>query len=193
MIPMLLTYSLFFVLAMIVPSVRVWRSTGVNPLVLARDDSAEGFVAGVFKLALVVLGGYFLLGSVGITSGIGRIYMPFSTVVASVGWGLIAASLGWIVIAQLNMGRSWRIGIDHARATDLVSDGLFRFSRNPIFLGMVGLLTGLVLVQPDAITFAALVAGYISISMQIRSEEAHLSALHGDAYAAYHSKVRRWL
>ncbi len=192
MLPMLLTYSLFFVLAMIVPSVRVWRSTGVNPLVLARDDSAEGFVAGVFKLALAVLGGYFLLGSLGITSGIGKIHMPFRAVGAAVGWALIAASLVWILIAQLNMGRSWRIGIDHARATDLVSVGLFRFSRNPIFLGMVGMLTGLVLVQPDAVTLAALVAGFISISVQIRAEEAHLLALHGEAYAEYHSKVRRW-
>jgi protein-S-isoprenylcysteine O-methyltransferase Ste14 len=193
MLPMLLTYCLFFVLAMIVPSVRVWRATGINPLVLARDDSAEGFVAGTFKLALAVLGGYLLLGSLGYTAGVGAFQWPWGAFVASIGWGLIAASLGWVLIAQLNMGRSWRIGIDHARVTDLVSGGLFRFSRNPIFLGMVVLLIGLVLVQPDAITLAALVAGFISISVQIRFEEQHLSALHGDAYARYCSRVRRWI
>ena len=193
MLTLLLTYCLFFVLAMIMPSVRMWRATGVNPLVLARDDSAEGFVAGIFKLALVTLGGYFLLGTFGVTAGIGGFQWPLGAMVARVGWGLIATSLGWVLIAQVNMGRSWRIGIDHARTTDLVSGGLFRFSRNPIFLGMVALLSGLVLVQPDAITLAALVAGFISISVQIRFEEVHLSALHGDAYEQYCRKVRRWI
>ena len=193
MLSLLLVFCLFFVLAMIVPSLRVWRSTGINPLVLAREDSAEGFVAGIFKFSLVVLAGYFLLGSLGFTAGIGEFQWPWRDVVARIGWGLIAASLGWVLFAQVNMGRSWRIGIDHARATDLVSGGLFRFSRNPIFLGMVTWLVGLLLVQPDAVTLAALVAGFISISVQIRLEEEHLSVLHGDAYAQYCGKVRRWI
>jgi protein-S-isoprenylcysteine O-methyltransferase Ste14 len=193
MLSLLLVYCLFFVLAMVVPSVRVWRATGVNPMVLARNDSAEGFVAGVFKLALAALGGYFLLGSLGFTGAIGGFYWPWGAVVARLGWAMVAASLVWVLIAQVNMGRSWRIGIDHARATDLIFGGLFRFSRNPIFLGMVALLVGLVLVQPDAVTLAALVAGFISISVQIRVEEQHLSALHGDAYAQYCSRVRRWI
>jgi protein-S-isoprenylcysteine O-methyltransferase Ste14 len=193
MLALLLTYCIFFILAMIVPSVRVWRATGINPLVLARDDSAEGFVAGIFKLALLMLGGYFLLGSLGFTSMIGSFQWPLPAVVASAGWCLIVASLVWVLVAHVNMGRSWRIGIDHAQTTDLVSGGLFRFSRNPIFLGMMVLLVGLVMVQPDAITLAALVAGFISISVQIRFEEQHLLALHGDAYAQYCNKVRRWI
>ena len=193
MLPLLIIYCLFFILAMIVPSVRVWRATGVNPLVLASDDSAEGFVASIFKLALLALGGYFLLGSLGFTSVIGGFQWPGGSMIARAGWGLIAMSLVWVLIAQVNMGRSWRIGIDHTRATDLVSSGLFRFSRNPIFLGMVALLAGLVLVQPDALTMAAMVAGFVSISVQIRFEERHLLELHGDAYAQYCSKVRRWI
>ncbi len=190
---LLLTYCLFFVLAMIVPSLRVWRATGINPLVLVRDDSAEGFVAAIFKLALLVLGGYFLLGTLGLTAGVGAFPLPWARAVAWVGWGVIATSLIWVLIAQANMGRSWRIGIDHARPTDLISTGLFRFSRNPIFLGMIALLLGLVLVRPDAITLAVLVAGFVSISVQIRFEEAHLSALHGDRYTQFCHKVRRWI
>lgn len=191
--PLLLVFCLFFILAMVVPSVRVWRATGINPLVLARNDSAEGFVAGVFKLALACLGGYFLLGALGLTAGVGEFHWPWGVVVAQIGWALIAVSLVWVMIAQMNMGRSWRIGIDHARATDLVSDGLFRCSRNPIFLGMIVLLIGLLLVQPDAVTLAAFVAGFISISVQIRLEEQHLSALHGVTYQQYCAKVRRWI
>ena len=193
MLPLLLALCLFFVLAMIVPSVRVWRATGINPLVLARDDSAEGFVAWIFKLSLILLAGYFALGSVGIVGGIGEFRWPYGDGVLRIGWMLIFLSMLWVLIAQVQMGRSWRIGVDHQRATELVSDGLFRASRNPIFLGMLVTLVGLVLVQPDAITLAALVAGFISISVQIRIEEQHLSKVHGDAYARYCSRVRRWV
>lgn len=193
MLPLLLILILFFALAMILPSIRVWSSTGINPLVLARDDSAEGFVAKVFKLALIALAGYFFLGSLGLTTGVGNFQWPWPAVTKQVGWGIIAVSLVWVLSAQVNMGRSWRIGIDHARSTDLVSSGLFRFSRNPIFLGMVTVLVGVVLVQPDAVTLAALVAGFISISVQIRLEELHLSRLHGERYSQYCDKVRRWI
>jgi protein-S-isoprenylcysteine O-methyltransferase Ste14 len=77
--------------------------------------------------------------------------------------------------------------------TALVVHGLFQFSRNPIFLGMIMQLGGLFLAQPDAITFTILVTGYILISIQIRGEEQHLMDMHGITYREYCSKVRRWI
>jgi protein-S-isoprenylcysteine O-methyltransferase Ste14 len=38
-----------------------------------------------------------------------------------------------------------------------------------------------------------LVAGELLMQIQVRLEEAHLAALHGDDYSAYYSRVRRWL
>ncbi|MGH9837309.1 MAG: hypothetical protein ACREEM_00820 [Blastocatellia bacterium] len=52
------------------------------------------------------------------------------------GVALLLASLIWILIAQKQMGESWRIGIDREQKTALVNRGVFRLSRNPIFLGM---------------------------------------------------------
>ena len=51
-----------------------------------------------------------------------------------VGCGLVVISFIWIVIAQFQMGNSWRIGVDYNDETTLVNKGLFSFSRNPIFL-----------------------------------------------------------
>jgi protein-S-isoprenylcysteine O-methyltransferase Ste14 len=45
----------------------------------------------------------------------------------------IAGGLIGTYRAQLDMGRSWRIGVDAEEHTDLVADGLFRHARNPIF------------------------------------------------------------
>ena len=110
-----------------------------------------------------------------------------------IGVGLLIIALLWILLAQSNMGRSWRIGVDQDVKTDLVQNGLFAISRNPIFLGMRIMLIGFFLVLPNAVTFAIWLLGDSLMQIQVRLEEAHLRQIHGDAYNAYARRVRRWL
>lgn len=189
----LLFYLAFFTLAMVLPTLRVYRRTGINPLVLPSDDSVEGFVGLWFKLLIAALGTYLLALTLGWLAPIGPISLGLEQVRIALGWGLLLASLAWVVLAQWQMGNSWRIGIDAAHRTELVASGLFRWSRNPIFLGMIAQLLGLFLLQPDAITLLTLICGFVLISVQIRLEEAHLAGLHGDSYRAFAEKVRRWI
>jgi hypothetical protein len=53
--------------------------------------------------------------------------------------------------------------------------------------------TGVVLMAPSAATLVLLVAGELLMQVQVRLEEQHLSGLHGERYAAYCHRVRRWL
>jgi protein-S-isoprenylcysteine O-methyltransferase Ste14 len=191
MLKLLFFYLLFFGAAMVLPIVRVWRQTGVNPLVLPSTDNAEGFVGRMFKVVIAGLGLYLLLGAMHVIGSIGAIPIPEQS--AWVGWVLLVASFIWVVVAQYQMGYSWRVGIDAKVKTELVATGLFRRSRNPIFFGMIMQLTGLFLVQPDAVTLMALMTSFILISVQIRLEEAHLLSLHGTMYAHYRGTVRRWI
>jgi protein-S-isoprenylcysteine O-methyltransferase Ste14 len=194
MLYLLLFYILFFTAAMVVPTVRVWRSTGVNPLVMPRDDGVEGFTGRMFKLLILVLGSYLVLGSLGyLREGQAEFAALRMPVLRYLGWGLLAASLLWVVIAQVQMGSSWRVGIDSDVRTNLVSKGLFRYSRNPIFLGMMVQLIGLLLLLQNAFMLLIAVAAYLLISVQIRLEEAHLLRLHGDLYRAFCASVRHWL
>lgn len=109
------------------------------------------------------------------------------------GFGLLAASLLWTVIAQLSLGKSWRIGIDTVNDTELVRVGVYRISRNPIFLGMRATLLGFFLVLPNAVTLAVVVLGEALIQIQVRLEEEFLAAKHGTRYAEYQRNTRRWL
>jgi protein-S-isoprenylcysteine O-methyltransferase Ste14 len=106
---------------------------------------------------------------------------------------LIHASLVWIVIAQYNMKQSWRIGIDNENKTALITTGLFRVSRNPVFLGMMVSTVGIFLIIPDAITFFVATTTYIILQIQIRLEEEFLYKKHGAGYQDYTLKVRRLL
>lgn len=78
--------------------------------------------------------------------------------------------------------------------TTLVQTGPYRFTRNPMYLGMTLLHLGVALalnaMWPIVLLPMALVALF---RMVIRREEEHLWQTFGDDYVAYRSRVRRWL
>ena len=108
--------------------------------------------------------------------------------------GLTALLTGGAVIlaAQVRMAASWRIGLDPER-TGLVTTGLFAWSRNPTFLGMVTVLFGAFLVAPTTVTAIVLAVAWIAFSVQIRMVEEHLHRMHGPAYDRYRAAVPRWI
>lgn len=193
---LLAAYLLFFIFFTFVwRSLAVYRRTGVNPLVLPSTDDAYGYVGRAMKVVVVACGVMVVVYALGpeLLPWLGPI-MPLqrSWLVAS-GWVLLLVSLVWTVTAQIQMGASWRIGIDAQRRTELVQHGLFSLSRNPIFLALRVTLLGLFLIVPAAATLALLVAAEVLMQVQVRLEELHLRSLHGEEYELYRKRVRRWL
>lgn len=79
-------------------------------------------------------------------------------------------------------------------ASALVTSGPFRFSRNPMYLGMLLILTGLAiwLGEISGLIALPLFAAYIT-AFQIKPEEAMMKEIFGDAFAGYAQKTRRWI
>ena len=192
---LLIYFVAFFLLAFVIRSVLVYRSTGINPLVLRRTQDAYGYVGMAFKVLMLGCAAVVtLLAFVPHASNWIGVIAPLEiTSIKGVGWFCLLVSLLWMLIAQAQMGASWRIGIDSANRTELVSKGLFTISRNPIFLATRVALLGFFLVAPNAATLALLAAAEVIIQVQVRLEEKHLLGLHGAAYEQYFSKVPRWL
>ena len=173
----------------------VWKRTGVNPLVFKGSDNAHDYIGRVFKLLFTAV-----VAAVAVHSLSERLY-EYLTPIAWLerpwlrwaGVALLLVSLAWTVVAQAQMGESWRIGIDEEHRTPLVRKGVFGVSRNPIFLGMMLTLLGLFLVIPNAVTLLVFVLGVVLIQIQVRLEEEFLSNSHGEEYAQYRRGVRRWL
>ena len=80
------------------------------------------------------------------------------------------------------------------QATTLVTDGMFKITRNPMYLGMLLLLFGLSVLKGliAGFIFLPLFVLYITIFQIIPEEEAMLN-LFGEDYKSYSNKVRRWL
>src|SRR4029453_5090588 len=96
------------------------------------------------------------------------------------GVALLVAGIIATVLAQLSMGRSWRIGVDTSETPDLVTGGAFRMVRNPIFMAMIVTATGMALTVPNVVAAGTLVCAVIAIEWQVRLvEEPYLRRTHG--------------
>ena len=192
---LLVYYILFFFAAMILPTYRVWRSTGVNPYKLGRSDSAHDYIGKLFRITLIacVLIVVVFVFFPTIYQQLMPIVFLNNTVIAVIGFVFLLSALTWVLVAQSHMQKSWRIGIDEDVKTELVQRGLFKVSRNPIFLGMRIMLMGLFLILPNAVMLTIWITGEILIQIQVRLEEEYLTRIHGDSYRAYQSQVRRWI
>lgn len=111
-----------------------------------------------------------------------------------VAFGLIAAGL---LIDGAAAGQFRRIGTrpePWKPSTALATDGLYRFSRNPIYIGFALLYLGIAVAMNSLITVGLLLPCLVAVDrLAIAREEAYLAEKFGPAYEAYRKKVRRWL
>ena len=190
---LLIWFLLFLGIGMVYPSWRLQRTHNRRAWVLPRSDTAEGVASLGFKMMISCLLLYLVLRALGVPNiEFGALHWMEHVVTQAFGLALLASSLILIVMAQAQMGAAWRIGIDHADSSILVTRGIFNWSRNPIFLGMRLSLLGLFLINPNAATLTVFVAGEILMQIQVRLEETFLASRFGIDYSAYQSKTRRW-
>jgi protein-S-isoprenylcysteine O-methyltransferase Ste14 len=193
---LLLPFGLGYIaLVFILPSYRVYKKTGKNPYLFGRSDSAHDYSGMQMRIVTAAT-----ILAIILYSFLGEIYqylVPIGYIetdrVKLAGAILMMVSLCWIIIAQINMGQSWRIGFNTNDATPLIRTGVFRISRNPVFLGMIITQTGFFLVIPNVVTLLTLSQIYQLMQIQVRLEEEFLMSMHGDEYKEYCKHTRRWL
>ena len=79
-------------------------------------------------------------------------------------------------------------------ATVLVTDGLYAYSRNPMYVGFTGMLVGHAIARRSALALLPIV-GFVGAvdRLQIAAEEQALSTKFGPAYDDYRARVPRWI
>ena len=181
----------YLAIAVVWPTIMTWRRHRVWPVVFHREANPFQRLIGALMVLFilgVILWGFLLWTSGPETLGV----WPPSPLLQRAGWSLMALGLLGTIVAQRQMGSSWRIGIDD-RPTTLITHGLFRWCRNPIFSGMLATLLGFVLVAPAAWTVVGFLLACCLIAVQVRLEEGTLLQVHGPTYKAYASRVGRFV
>ena len=109
--------------------------------------------------------------------------------------GFCVGMLGDLIflISVLRMKDSWRAGIPDRDRTELVTDGIYAFSRNPAFLGFDLQYIGVLLMFCNLLTAAFTVFAVSMLHLQILQEERYLTAAFGPEYLQYRRHVLRYL
>jgi protein-S-isoprenylcysteine O-methyltransferase Ste14 len=177
--------------AIVWPTWRTWRLAGVFPVVFHREaETAQRVIGALLGLFLAGLAVWSLLCAMLEPGRLGIWQLAAGW--HATGWLLFLGGLVITLVAQSQMGASWRVGIDD-RPTQLVTGGLFALSRNPIFLGMFLSLAAVVLITPAPWTVAGFAIAVVLISLQVRLEERNLVRMHGPEYATYAARVGRFV
>ena len=112
-------------------------------------------------------------------------------------WPCAALALLGLGLAQMASVQMRRAGTPmefSAVPATLLSDGCFRYTRNPMYLGMASVLAGLTLAvgSTTGVLVTAGFCAYLS-RFQIVPEERRLLEAFGEPYARYLREVRRWI
>jgi len=114
------------------------------------------------------------------------------------GIGAAGAVLGFLGdgifgLAVWTMRDSWRAGLAERDQTELVTEGIYQFSRNPAFLGFDCVYLGLLLMFFNVPLLISSTVAMIMLHLQILQEEAYLLRVFGEKYRNYQQSVGRYL
>ena len=172
-------------------------TTGINPIVIGRGKGPWRIVEILSLGSLGLWMTELLLHSLHSSYDIfpQAINVAFLRIgpVRIVGLILAGAGLLTFMLAFLSFGNSWRIGIDRKRPGTLVTEGIFRLTRNPIYLAFDLMFIGVFLVNG---TWFFMVFGFLAViacHFQILREEEFLRRQYGDEFEAYRNRTARYL
>jgi protein-S-isoprenylcysteine O-methyltransferase Ste14 len=105
--------------------------------------------------------------------------------------GVCVSILG---VASFRRARTTVNPLKPEEASCLVRSGIYRYTRNPMYLGLLLILLGWAVFLANIVAFIFLPAFVVYLNrFQIRPEEKALASAFGQDFASYRSKVRRWL
>lgn len=109
--------------------------------------------------------------------------------------GFCIAGIGdiFFLISVTYMKDSWRAGIPEKDKTKLVTDGIYKFSRNPAFVGFDFMYIGILLMFFNIGTLLFSLFSIMMLHLQILQEKKYMAKTFGEEYLEYKKKVFRYI
>jgi len=186
-------YVAFLLAAFVWRAWEQYRRTGDHGFrgLSGRPASVEWLGGGLLVVALVAA---LVAPSLALAGRLGPLAALDRPAVHAAGLVLAGAGFALTLLAQLQMGASWRVGVDARETTALVTHGLFRHVRNPIFSAMLLALAGLFFLVPNAVSALALACAWLGLEIHVRRvEEPYLLRTHGERYRAWARRTGRFV
>ena len=174
-----------------------WAATGIFPIVIGRGKGAWRVIELLSLLAVVLWVVEVLLRALRAPVDLFPDHVGLSVlqtqVARTIGLALMIAGLIPFLLAFVNFGTSWRIGIDRMTPGELVTGGIFAVTRNPIYVAFILFFFGIFLVNGTWFFLIFAVLAVVFIQFQVLREEEFLKQQYGAEYAAYCARAARYL
>lgn len=126
-----------------------------------------------------------------VSIALGTSRFPLWVRIAGIGFGV--AGVAVFVVAVAAMRDNWRAGVSKTDKTELVTNGIFAYSRNPAFLGFDLVYVGILLTFFNWMLFLATALAILMFHLQIVNvEEPFLREAFAEEYQTYRNTVRRY-
>jgi protein-S-isoprenylcysteine O-methyltransferase Ste14 len=184
---------LFFGVALVWRAIHQRRRFGAFGIQVLRErglNAVVGLVLTAGTLLLFVQSAVWALEPARVEPSF--VFTP-STELTLAGALLVLVALGLLVAAQLELGASWRVGIEPGAAPGLVTHGFYRYVRNPIFAFLLVAMVGFALLLPTWLSLVMVLGSWAGVRLQVAREETYLLATYGEAYRNYCARVGRLL
>ena len=139
------------------------------------------------KLALVTSLGLFLLKAIFPEMG----YIRVPELVAWIATAIFCIAAAVLILSFIDLGSRLRMGLPE-QDTTLVTEGVYRFSRNPLYTAIHLSAIASCLYFPDLLNVCFVLYGIVVHHYIIRGEERFLEARFGEEWRSYTSRVRRY-
>lgn len=157
-------------------------------------------IRGNNKEAIIAITIFSIFIAISITSSIFSqvndffIIIPFlsNTFFKIIGILLLLINLFLSTVSLYEMKDSWRVGIIEDDKTELVTTGIYKYSRNPYFLSYILLFISYTFILANLALVILTLLSLLSVHLVILKEEKYLLKLHGGSYQEYKSKTGRY-
>lgn len=190
----LVLFGIYFGVAFVLRTALLVRRTGDHGFrgLSGWPGSARWWAGVLFAVSLLA----GLAGPIAALAGLDPIGVLDRPEIAALGAAAAVLGITATVLTQYAMGTSWRIGVDAAETTTLVTTGPFALVRNPVFTAMAITGLGLTLITPNpiALALAGALTLLIALQLQVRVvEEPYLLTTHGATYRQYAATTGRFV
>ena len=180
--------TIILMLGMVLTRVLMLRRRGIAAMQFGKIDKTD-FLIPPFALFYfyLVFANAFNLPSIGTQE------FFHSEIVAWIGVFFCLLGLLLLLWSLVSFGQSFRVGIDAEHPDKLITNGIFAFTRNPIYVAFATILLGQFLIFSNWILLVYMVAGIWLFHRQVLREEEYLKQHYGEEYLEYCNRVRRYL
>jgi protein-S-isoprenylcysteine O-methyltransferase Ste14 len=133
------------------------------------------------------------IGAAYLLAGLVPLSLTVPPILENIGFALVVVGFLFDLSAFLEFRRARTTLDPHGSVASIVTTGVYRFSRNPIYMGFLLMVIGIPL--NSSTYWGAVLAPIFFLlcnKLVIEREEAYLEKKFGDVYTSYQSRVRRW-